>query len=387
MPLIFMGASFGLGLYLALRRGQKEWMCAISPSDSSEPSVSPRVLTILPPRESYAAGSAGAIALLVSRLALPSDAVAGAPIGDPPLPGGMFVPLHPPRLPLPRNLRYALACLREVRRAKPDLVEIHNKPDLAAFLARFSPKGVSVRLVLHNDPRSMRGARTQAARDRLASRVLVCAVSRWVAERFGSRRVEIQPNCIDLAVLPKPRERGRTVLFAGRVVADKGADAFVAAWGRVRARFPGWRAVMIGADRFGADSPDTPFLRALLPEAAREGVELRGYLPHGAVLDAMAEAAIVAVPSRWPEPFGMTALEGMACGAAVIASPMGALPEVVGDAALLAAPEDLEAALARLMEDAALREELGRKGRERAALFGLEQARRRLLALRALALR
>ena len=81
----------------------------------------------------------------------------------------------------------------------------------------------------------------------------------------------------------------------------------------------------------------------------------------------------------------MTALEAMACGAAVIVSPFGALPDVVGDAALLAAPDAsgaLEAALGQLMDNPALRGELGRKGRERAALFSLEVARARLIALR-----
>ena len=47
-------------------------------------------------------------------------------------------------------------------------------------------------------------------------------------------------------------------LFVGRAVADKGADAFVRAFDAVRAHLPGWRAVLIGADRFFPGSPDTP---------------------------------------------------------------------------------------------------------------------------------
>ena len=49
------------------------------------------------------------------------------------------------------------------------------------------------------------------------------------------------------------------MLFAGRVVSDKGADAFVQACAGALPRLPGWRAEMLGADRFGADSPETPF--------------------------------------------------------------------------------------------------------------------------------
>ena len=54
----------------------------------------------------------------------------------------------------------------------------------------------------------------------------------------------------------------------------------------------------------------------------------------------MARAAIVVVPSRWPEPFGLTALEAMACGAALLCSPRGGLPEAAGDAAQTIDPDD-----------------------------------------------
>jgi len=347
--------------------------------------VSLRVLTVLPPREAYAEGHAGAIALLVSRLAQPGDRITGKAITDVPLPGGSFVPLAISGWPLPQRQKYGMACLSEARDFKPDLIEVHNRPDLALFLSRFAP----VRLILHNDPCSMRGAKTPAQRQRLAERLLVCGVSRWVAERFSDRcgplSVAIQPNCITLEEIPEVRPRQQTVLFAGRVVADKGVDAFVRAWATIRSRYPGWTATLMGADRFGPDSPETPFLARLRPEAEKAGVFMTGYRPHARILDAMAEAAIVVVPSRWPEPFGMTALEAMACGAAVIVSPVGALPDVVGEAALLASPDEpgaLEGALCRLMDQAALRSELGQKGRERAAMFGLEQARAQLLELR-----
>ncbi|EHH69003.1 glycosyltransferase family 4 protein [Gluconobacter morbifer] len=348
------------------------------------------VLTVLPPREQYTDTHAGAISLLVSRLAQPGDIICGTGTRDAgtqgaSLPGGVFHRLRLTRWPFPRMFRYGLACLEAIRQYQPSLVEVHNRPDLAQFLSRFAP----VRLIFHNDPRGMKGARTPARRADLARRVLVCAVSRWLAERFteGSQdiRVEIQPNCLDLMQLPAPRERRPSVLFAGRVVSDKGADAFVRAWGAVRGHFPGWDAVIMGADRFGADSPETPFLSELRPQAAAQGVRMTGYQPHEAVLDAMTSSSIVVVPSRWPEPFGMTALEAMGCGAAVIASPVGALPDVVGDAAVLAVPDEpgaLEDALSCLMADAELRVGLGQKARRRAAQFGMEAARARLLDLR-----
>jgi len=349
--------------------------------------MSYKVLTILPPRERYEAGQAGAISLLVSRIAGISDVVAGLGQIRMPLPGGRYFPLILPRVPLSSGWRLRLACMGMMRSCRPALTEIHNRPDLARFLARFGP----VRLILHNDPCTMRGARSVWQREELARHVLVCGVSEWVTQLFregcSSIRTEVQPNCIDLSVLPyiPMEQKQRTILFAGRVVADKGVDAFARAWGIVRAAYPEWRAVIMGADRFGSDSPETPYLEKLRPLAASAGIMMTGYRPHDEVLKAMADAAIVVVPSRWQEPFGMTALEAMGCGAAVVASPMGALPDLVGNAALLADPDEpgaLEQALSRLMDDDRLRERLGKQGREQAALFDVGAARTRLGELR-----
>ncbi len=148
---------------------------------------------------------------------------------------------------------------------------------------------------------------------------------------------------------------------------------------------PGWRAEMLGADRFGADSPETPFLRALRPRAEAAGIAMQGWQPHAAVLQAMARAAIVIVPSRWPEPFGMTALEAAASGAAVLYSPRGGLPEVMGDAGVAIDPDDpggMAETLIAVARDQGRLEALGRAGRERARVFDLGPAAARLDALR-----
>ncbi len=142
---------------------------------------------------------------------------------------------------------------------------------------------------------------------------------------------------------------------------------------------------IVGADRVAPASPPTPFLTGLGPQAAAAGIRLHGHLPHAAVLAAMARAAIVLVPSRWQEPFGMTALEALACGAALIVSPRPGLLEVVGDAALQAEPDDpaaLAGAILRLAGDEALRRRLSEQGRARAARFEAGAARARLAVLR-----
>jgi len=342
-----------------------------------------KVMTILPRREGYAPDRAGAIALLVSRLASPEDIVIGTEITGSPLPGGQFIAVTEPG-GLHRwrrdGTRYRIACQREIRRHRPDLVEVHNRPALARALRGC---GVPVHLILHNDPQDMHGARRPRQRQELMQHVKVFTVSFWLRRRFledlDDGPVTVMPNCLDLSALPAPPEkRAKLVLFAGRMVADKGADAFVRAWAAISQKAPGWKAIMIGADRFRFNSPRTTFVDRVEASASAAGITLCGYQMHHQVLEAMAAASIVVVPSRWPEPFGLTALEAMASGAAVIASPRGGLPEVVGTAALLALPDDgdaLEKAMLRLIDDEDLRAECVRRGHEQAQKFNLSQAR------------
>jgi glycosyltransferase involved in cell wall biosynthesis len=79
----------------------------------------------------------------------------------------------------------------------------------------------------------------------------------------------------------------------------------------------------------------------------------------------------------WYEGFGLPVLEAMACGAAVITSDRGALPEVAGEAALVVPPGDTDGlvqSMSSLLTDAGRREDLIRRGMARAAEFTWERA-------------
>ena len=355
----------------------------------------PLVAVVLPPKEGFGPGRAGAVALLVHRLArlLPA-LVVGGPQAGPVFDDTPFRSVRPPLWrPGDINARYAAAVARFLRPLRPALIEVHNRIEVARTLARRFAK-TPVSLFLHNDPQRMRGAATPEARAALLRGVArVVTVSEFLRGRFteGVPRDLAPPplvfhNAIDFAALPlAPEEREWLVLFAGRVVPEKGADTFAAACAQALPDLPGWRAELIGADRSRVDSPDTPFVRDVRRVATAAGVEMLGYRDHQAVLEAMSRAAIVVVPSRWDEPFGLTALEAMASGAALIVSRRGGLPEVAGDAALYVDPEDaagLAAAITRLARDRDLRERMAAAGRARSRRFGLETAAARLGALR-----
>lgn len=354
----------------------------------------PTTLIVLPPKEGFAPEAVGAIGLLVERLARAgaSGLVLGRPNDTPTFPGIPFEPVRP-GLALSNAARYARGVARAVRRHRPDLVEVHNWPEIARHIAR---QGTPTTLILNNDPHSMRAARTPAERAALLATLAATATaSEWLRNRLldGTPAPHRRPptlllNCIDLPP-PPPRDRDPLILFAGRIVADKGADAFVAACAAALPHLPAWRAEMIGADRFRPDSPETPFLATIRAAAAPAGVTLRGHLPNDQVLAAMRRAAIVVVPSRWPEPFGLVALEAMANGAALICAPRGGLPEVAGPTALYADPDHpgaLADAILTLAADPTRRAALAAAARERATRFAAPEAAQRLLAFRRAAL-
>ena len=90
----------------------------------------------------------------------------------------------------------------------------------------------------------------------------------------------------------------------------------------------------------------------------------------------MASALCFAMPSL-TEGFGLPPLEAMALGCPAVVAPCGALPEVCGDAALYAAPDQpgqWQAAITSLAADPALRARLAGRGREHAQAMTWERA-------------
>jgi glycosyltransferase involved in cell wall biosynthesis len=339
----------------------------------------PRAAMVLPPREGFAPGRAGAIGLILDMLARGGSRFESLVLG-PPQPaifaGTAYCAVADSWWPGPRALRYARGVARALRPLRPAIVEVHNRPALALPPARHLDAPVT--RILPN----RRAGRQRGGRAAMRRHLHLATGSDWLRRdtidgmegaAIGAN-IAVLPNPIDLDALPAPipGERAPTILFAGRIVADKGADAFVAACSLALPRLPGWHATMIGADRFGPDSPETPYLTRLRAQAAAAGIAMEGYRPHGAVLAAMAAAAIVAVPSRWPEPFGMVALEAMACGVVPVATNVGGLPEAVihGETGYLEGVGDIDGQAARvtaLLTDPDLRQRLAHAARQRAS--------------------
>jgi alpha-1,3-rhamnosyl/mannosyltransferase len=113
-------------------------------------------------------------------------------------------------------------------------------------------------------------------------------------------------------------------------------------------------------------------------QAGIPGVRYLGYVPETDLPGLTAAATLFVYVSLY-EGFGLPVGQAMAAGVPVLASMASALPEVVGDAGLLADPhsrEEIRAGIERLLLSPSLRAELGERGRKRAGAFTWEECAR-----------
>jgi glycogen synthase len=133
--------------------------------------------------------------------------------------------------------------------------------------------------------------------------------------------------------------------FLGRFVSDKGAHLLLQALAELRPRGLRPRLLMIGSG---------PEHLRLVADAERLGlsdqVVFTGPQSGEMLVRSLNQAAILVVPSLFPEPFGIVALEGIACGCVVVGSAGGGLPEAIGPCGLTFANGDTAGLADRLAE-------------------------------------
>jgi glycosyltransferase involved in cell wall biosynthesis len=292
-----------------------------------------------------------------------------------------------------------LACLRGRR---PRIVEAHVAYP-TALLGWTAARIVGARLVVFSHGSDVTGdgadgvlrlAFRSPFHFRLARRVFGAAdllivnsrfIHRELIARFGvnpGHVVVLSPG-INYGLFAKTRSSGSRsgILYVGRLARGKGVHELLEAVGRLD---PGTRL------RFVGDGPE----RAAVEQASRAAgihAEFLGAVPPGEVAEVMSQAAVVAMPSVYPEALGLVALEAMAAGALVVASSAGGIGESVidGKTGWLVPPGDIDALASALCEalamagemDPTARVALQRRADRKARSHDVDAIARRTLAI------
>jgi glycosyltransferase involved in cell wall biosynthesis len=216
-----------------------------------------------------------------------------------------------------------------------------------------------------------------------ADRVIAVSEStrREIVRLFGMprRMIDVVYNGVDERFAPQPaaaverfrREKGlpsRFILYLGTLEPRKNVEALLRAYAAARKTLPqDVKLVVAGGKGWGYE----PVFETAEKLDLGDTLQFPGFVPDDELPLWYSAAEIFVYPSLY-EGFGLPPLEAMACGTPVIASNSTSLPEVVGDAGILVSPHDDDAlrdAILRVAGDQSLREEMSRKGIERAAMF------------------
>ncbi|MBO2456824.1 glycosyltransferase family 4 protein [Actinomadura violacea] len=250
---------------------------------------------------------------------------------------------------------------RFLRRPHTDVL-VTTRAGLNLAAARLAPRRVVVVGQEHlqlgiNEPGIL--AEIKEWYPRLDALTCLTAADRAAYEELlpaGTCPVRTIPNGLPARVHPRSRQENRVVVAAGRVVWIKGYDLLIDAFAKVAEKRPEWSLRIYG---------DGPRREELRRRATRLGLYNNVLMmePTDDMEGELAKASVLAVSSR-AESFGMTIIEGFACGLPVVAFDCPCGPrEIVTDGrdGLLVPPEDSGAfaeALLRMIDDVELRRDM-----------------------------
>ncbi|HVF11326.1 MAG TPA: glycosyltransferase family 1 protein [Abditibacteriaceae bacterium] len=207
--------------------------------------------------------------------------------------------------------------------------------------------------------------------------------------RVARRKISVTPNAVEAKyhapVAPARIAAVRAqygigdapyILSVGVLQPRKNVPRLIEAFAQIKAAHRDWphRLVITGKKGWGDQKSEI--------RNPKSEITYTDYVADDELPALYAGAEVFAYPSLY-EGFGLPILEAMACGCPVVTSNRSSMPEVAGDAAELVDPSSVSAiasGLKRLLQDDARREELKRRGRQRAAYFTTERQAKTTLA-------
>ena len=275
------------------------------------------------------------------------------------------------------NLHQAVLLAIEVRKHGIEHLHAHFGT-VATTIARLAAgfAGISYSFTAHAKDIFHADVDRDALRDKLRDAAAVVTVSEfncaWLREHYGAAADGVQRiyNGLDLATFGyrSPADRPRNILAVGRLVEKRGFDTLIEACAVLRARGVGFHCTIIG-DGLSWDSLNALVNRHGLGEL----VTLAGSRPQSDVIAALQNAAVFAAPCVVAadgdrDGLPTVVVEAMALGTPCVTTDVTGLSEIVrdGETGLLVAqhaPDALATALARVLDDGALRVRLAEEAR------------------------
>ncbi len=221
---------------------------------------------------------------------------------------------------------------------------------------------------------------------KLDGRIAVSRPARDFISGHFPGNYRIIPNGVDLehfspevAPLEKFHDGKINILFVSRLEKRKGVDYLLGAYNQVRKEVGNCRLILVG--------PSTRWSRNHEKQVKRRGwkdIVFTGWVPQDELPRYYQTADIVCSPATGRESFGLILLEAMAMGKSIVASNIDGYASVAthGGDALMVPPKDkksLAQALIMLATDAKLRQEMGARGKVKAAEYGWDHIAQRVM--------
>jgi glycosyltransferase involved in cell wall biosynthesis len=206
------------------------------------------------------------------------------------------------------------------------------------------------------------------------------AISSAIAEEIAASGVSPQmihciPNSVDVfhfrpvdeatkSLLRQKQnlsDRSRIVVYTGRLVSYKGLPALLRVWKEIQEEQEDVRLLLVGAGGLDMHNCEAELKQYVRENQLQDSVHFTGAVPD--VREYLQLADIFAFPTQ-DEAFGISLVEGMACGLAVVGTSVGGVQDIIEDKhnGLVVPPDDaprLREALTQLLQDPALRKRLG----------------------------
>lgn len=251
-----------------------------------------------------------------------------------------------------QRLHFLIKCKQHILVQKYDNVVFENHPTILMLLKNshfYKKYKGKIIYHAHNEIDNVYGFSKELKRvDRFFT--VSEAISRSICDKWDilPQKCVVLKNCIDTKrfniekneqILVDIRskynisEGEKVIVFAGRLVEEKGADILISVFNELNLQ--NTKLLIMGGISYTLDFRSEYKHKLIELSSNNKNIIFTGYIPYFDIQNYYKMAYLAVFPSVWFEPAGMTILEAMACGLPVITTRMGGIPEYTQNAAIL----------------------------------------------------